>query len=321
MSIRTAALFGALVADAAALGTHWIYSPPRIQALLDEPGFPFITPDPDHYEGVEGYFAHGAKAAGELSPYGEWLALYIRTFADPLASVRDAQMAAVSHFGPGGEFIGYIDSPTRALLTQLMALEPDSWPEDSGSDDDQNTALCAVAPLVCTLDDSELLTDCINQFVGMTHQNDVALASAHAFAAALKEAIATQRIENVLNILQLKSPDPIQERIVTLRNLDPKDDHLSHVLTVVNQACHLADSLPLSAWLLSNATSYRQVVLNNILASGDSCGRAIMIGAIAGACFGIGGEKGIPISWLTTLQQAEFLSEDIELLFATRLQD
>ncbi len=316
MSVRTAALLGALVADAASLGTHWIYSPTRITSLIDEPGFPFISPDESHYEGVDGYFAHGSKTAGELSIYGEWLSLYIRLLTDRQTPISDIQQAAVDFFGPGGEFIGYVDSPTRAMLRRLILSDRDEWVDDSGSDDDQNTVLCAIPALVCSIDDSNALAKRIEQVIGITHQNEAALSCANAFSGALKEAINSQRIENALNVLQLKSPDNIQERIIELRSLTEGENHLQHALTVVNQACHVTDSLPLSAWVLSNATSYRQAVMNNILASGDSCGRSMIVGAIAGACFGIGGEKGIPISWLTTLQQAEFLSEDIEALLA-----
>jgi hypothetical protein len=48
----------------------------------------------------------------------------------------------------------------------------------------------------------------------------------------------------------------------------------------------------------SGSLSYRTVVEQNILAAGDSCGRSIPIGALYGACFGIGGENGIPQEWV-----------------------
>ena len=53
-----------------------------------------------------------------------------------------------SHFGPGGEFVGYIDSPTRLTLRTLSALEPAEFPAASGADDDQHPALAALPALV-----------------------------------------------------------------------------------------------------------------------------------------------------------------------------
>jgi len=314
MSQRYAALMGALVADAASMGTHWIYSPDRIKTLTDLPHFPFIEPDASHYEGVDSYYAHDKLTAGELTAYGEWLALYIRLLANPDVDTHTIQQQVLDYFGPGGEFIGYIDSPTKALLLSLFSLSPEDWPEDSGCDDDQNTALCAVPALVALKHSSEKLEQEIERIVGITHQNDIAISSAKAFASALNEALRSRRMEPVLNVLKIKSEPKTQDLIEQVRVLSGDVNDLNHVLSIVNQACHLADSLPMAAWILKNSESYTEAIIKNILVSGDSCGRGIIVGALAGACYGFGDEKGIPISWITTLQCGEALAEDIEAL-------
>ncbi|OAN18274.1 ADP-ribosylglycohydrolase [Photobacterium jeanii] len=316
MARRYAAIMGALIADAASMGTHWIYSPERIKALTSLPNFPFIEPNAEHYQGVDGYYAHDKLVAGEQTIYGEWLALYIRLLADPSLSINQMQQQMLEYFGPGGEFMGYVDTPTKALLLTLFSQDPEDWPEDSGSDDDQNPALCAVPALVALKYSSEQLEQEIDRIVGITHQGDTALQCAKAFASALNEALRSQRIDPVLNILKIKSPEPIRDKIEQVRALTGDVNDLNHVLTIVNQACHLPDSLPLSAWILQNSDSFTEAVLNNIRASGDSCGRAMLIGAIAGACYGFGDEKGIPISWLARLQNGEATAEDIEALLA-----
>lgn len=161
---------------------------------------------------------------------------------------------------------------------------------------------------------SDQLEKEIERLVGITHQNETALSCAKAFASALNEALRSRRMEPVLNILAVKSPPEIKDKIEQVRKLDGEVNDLSHVLTIVNQACHLGDSLPMAAWILQNSSSYTEAVLNNIRASGDSCGRAVLVGALAGACYGFGDQQGIPISWVTTLQCGEALAEDIESL-------
>ncbi|WP_299018222.1 ADP-ribosylglycohydrolase family protein [uncultured Photobacterium sp.] len=314
MAQRYAALMGALVADAASMGTHWIYSPERVSMLANLPHFPFIEPDATHYEGVDSYYAHDKLTAGELTAYGEWLALYIRLLGQPDTNTHTIQQQILDYFGPGGEFIGYIDSPTKALLLTLFSLPPEDWPDDSGSDDDQNPALCAIPALVALKLPSEPLEQEIERIVGITHQNETAQVCAKAFACALNEALRSKRVEPVLNVLKIKAPDDIRDKIEQVRSLSGEVNDLKHVLTIANQACHLADSLPLAAWILQNSESYTEAIKMNILASGDSCGRGILIGALAGACYGFGDEKGIPISWVTTLQCGEALAEDIEAL-------
>jgi len=112
------AIIGALVADAASLGFHWLYDAQRISEVAgDNPEF--ITPNKAHYEGVAGFFAHPMKEAGELTHYGEQLIAGLRSLAENngewkpfhyLESFRDA-------FDCGGSFHGYIDASTSGTLS------------------------------------------------------------------------------------------------------------------------------------------------------------------------------------------------------------
>lgn len=63
-------ILGALVADAATMGFHWLYSQKRILELAPETP-EFRHPAESDYQGNVGYFAHPLKKAGELSHYGE----------------------------------------------------------------------------------------------------------------------------------------------------------------------------------------------------------------------------------------------------------
>ncbi|MDA3950660.1 MAG: ADP-ribosylglycohydrolase family protein [Spirochaeta sp.] len=107
---------GACIADAAALGLHWIYAQPKIRrAAPDKPEF--LEPDPANYEGVPAYFAHGKRHAGDLSMYGEGVLVALRSVAE--TGTFDWQHYARAfgeHFGFGGEYVGYIDTPTRITL-------------------------------------------------------------------------------------------------------------------------------------------------------------------------------------------------------------
>jgi ADP-ribosylglycohydrolase len=63
-------------------------------------------------------------------------------------------------------------------------------------------------------------------------------------------------------------------------------------------ACHVDMAVPLVIHILLNTDSFTAANRANIMASGDNCGRAVMLGAIAGALYGVGGEKGIPAGWV-----------------------
>ncbi|MCG8478432.1 MAG: ADP-ribosylglycohydrolase family protein, partial [Spirochaetales bacterium] len=113
-------ILGAAVADAAALGLHWIYSQPRVRrAGGDAPEF--AEPDPANYEGVPSYFAHGGRRAGDGSMYGEGLLTTLRSVvANGRFDYQHYAGAFEAHFGFGGEYVGYIDTPTRETLTNML---------------------------------------------------------------------------------------------------------------------------------------------------------------------------------------------------------
>jgi hypothetical protein len=72
------AILGAIVADAASMGLHWLYDVGRIRNVGGAKP-EFNDPDPASYERVTGYFAHSQKRSGDLSHYGEQLLVMLRS--------------------------------------------------------------------------------------------------------------------------------------------------------------------------------------------------------------------------------------------------
>ena len=108
---NTAAVLGALVADSAALGLHWLYDPARIAEIEALQGLVFLQPEPGYYAGAKGYFAHARKTSGDSSSYGETCLLLLKHLAKHGSfNLAEYQTEYCAHFGPGGEFVGYIDS-------------------------------------------------------------------------------------------------------------------------------------------------------------------------------------------------------------------
>lgn len=117
-------ILGALVADAATMGFHWLYSQSRIAQLAPERP-EFRNPTASDYDGNVGYFAHAAKQAGELSHYGEQCLVMLKSLVANGGSYdrHHYQEQFRSHFGYGGEFVGYIDRPTRQTLDTIYRVE------------------------------------------------------------------------------------------------------------------------------------------------------------------------------------------------------
>ena len=65
---------------------------------------------------------------------------------------------------------------------------------------------------------------------------------------------------------------------------------------------------------LARSSSYQEAVERNILAAGDTAGRAIMIGAIMARVHGVATPKGVPLSWILQLKDGAEVWKDCETL-------
>ena len=117
-------VLGALVADAATMGLHWIYDQAHIKTIA--PQAPeFTAPTAENYKDVPGYFAHASRKIGQQSQYGEQLIVMLDTLEgnqgryDPHAYIARFR----AHFGYGGAFVGYIDHATRDSLDNFRRAE------------------------------------------------------------------------------------------------------------------------------------------------------------------------------------------------------
>lgn len=296
---RVAAILGALVADAASLGLHWLYDPARIAQIEKSKGLVFLQPDASDYAGVSGYFAHGKKQAGDSSAYGELCLLMLRHIARHGGFYRtDYQAEYRSYFGPGGGYHGYIDSPTRLTLQTLLPLKPEDFPLESGADDDQFAALAALPAIVATHDEShDALKAKIEQAVRLTNNNDTAVAAAQyagcALLAILQGQSTGQALSDALSCVDEKLAALVEEAL-QMGMLDS-----AAVAKRFGSACHVLEGLPVIAHIARYAPDYRTAIEENIRIGGDSCGRSIILGAIMAAYTAQqnGQIASIPLEW------------------------
>ena len=278
-----AAIFGALIADSAALGLHWLYDPDRIAKIEVMDGLVFVQPNASNYTDTKGFFAHANKNPGDSSGYGELCLLMLRHIAKHGEFSRiEYQSEYCAHFGPGGAYVGYIDSPTRQTLQTLLSLKPTEFPAVSGVDDDQFAALATIPILVATHQGTQsTLIKHVDTVVRITNNNDVAVAAAQCAAVILFKVLNGASIEQALtDSLPFAGPTlkPLLDQALKYKPLDSVA-----VAKRFGSACHVMEGLPVIFHIAQYAPDYRSAVEANIRAGGDSCGRAIMLGAIMAA--------------------------------------
>lgn len=177
-----------------------------------------------------------------------------------------------------------------------------------GADDDQMPALTRSAVLAHFYS-GEMLNQRVDEAVRLTNDNDTAVAAGKFMAQVmrtlyeagtpLQDPRQTLRaaVEHHVHLLEPATADLVGEALA-LEDLD-----IRGATKRFGAACHVNMAVPLVVHLLLTTSSFRDANRQNILASGDNCGRAVMLGAMAGAMYGVGGENGVPEEWIwrTTL--------------------
>jgi len=140
------AIAGALLADAASLGLHWLYEPDQITRLEACGEIMFRQPDASAFKNQKAFYAQGGRISGQLSHYGESARLVGQLAADGNYSTDAHRAAFMNSFGPCGSFVGYADRPTKSLIANIIQ-SGEELKDPSGVNDDQLPAMCVVPGL------------------------------------------------------------------------------------------------------------------------------------------------------------------------------
>tara|TARA_B110000908_G_scaffold127531_1_gene149655 strand:- start:584 stop:991 length:408 start_codon:yes stop_codon:yes gene_type:complete len=117
-------VLGALVADAATMGLHWLYDQDRIREVAPEAP-EFVGPNPTHFDGVPAFFAHAGRTSGAQSQYGEQALVMARALAANAGNYDRTVYADHfrAHFGYGGKYVGYIDHATPLITFDMPKMK------------------------------------------------------------------------------------------------------------------------------------------------------------------------------------------------------
>ena len=303
-------ILGALVADAASVGFHWLYDQKRIKDIA--PDYPeFRNPPPSDYNDVPGYYAHGLKKAGEFSQYGEQAMVLLRSLVANGGKYDKGHYEKLfcEHFGYGGQYVGYIDHPTRDTLNNVAGMGSEITKNNDknrnfhGADDEQLPALAKLPALIAVYQGKSQLNEVVESSIRVTNNNNLAVEFGLFSASIIETVLQGQTIETAILDSCKKVAPHISEVTQKAISLTPEDN-----LTVTSKfgtSCKLVYGFPSVIHNALTSDSYTTAIRKNIYAGGDSCGRAMLLGALLGAAHGIGGAKGIPLEWIEKLTQKD----------------
>lgn len=183
---------------------------------------------------------------------------------------------------------------------------------ESGADDMQLPAVSKLPPLVASHCGNSSLLDVVEAAVRVTNHNDDAVALAKCSAVLLDRLFRGESLATAMNEAITEAPDqePLQ------RALEASELSGDAAGETFGRTCYLQEAMPVSFHILNTARSYTEAIRANIHCGGDSCGRAWLIGPAIAAIHGVGGEAGIPLSWLARVTDAPTIYLDIESLLS-----
>jgi len=215
---------------------------------------------------------------------------------------QNQSVSAIEQSGLDNKDLSY----ARALFQALKTLA-----DYHGADDEQLPAIAKLPALIAIYAGDEHLEKLTESAVRVTNNNDRAVAFSQVASKMIETAILTQDIPSVIEAARQSATAEIL--ILIDQALSFKNETTLEVTKQLGMNCNLECGIPSVIHNLSQQNTFTESIKQNIYAGGDSCGRAILLGAVLGNSYGIAGEKGIPQAWIDKLNQ----KRTIEALFNT----
>ncbi len=263
---------GALVADAYALGSHWIYDEAQLQSL------------PIDWENLNAPQAiwHKGKEKGDFTHYGDhekWLNEYvhINNHFDP-SEYAAFWIKKMEHYS------GYVDGSSRETL-EILKNNPQAL---HGASSHDLSIIGRIAPLLFVSKTKEEFLANTQMFVSLTHNSPLVLNAAQFFASVLFDVALGADISDTLKHTPI---DPLLARAHGAA-INSKGKESFNAIRTFGPACSVEGGFEGTIHILLSYDDYKSAMITNAKAGGDNAARGMIIGMIMGAAL-----KEIPLIW------------------------
>ena len=314
----SAALMGAFVADSASLGTHWIYDPEALKTASNIRGQP-------EFAGWEGpkrlgpFYNHeefpGHYDFGSLSPYGEQLMLLTQHTASQ-GKIEGTALADATYKWAKA----YTGRPDHAIKVFVENMDkPDKsgqWP-NCGADDSQAHCFIRVVPVTILYAGSAEREAKVEEAIRVGQNNDVAVKFGLAASGILNDVLLGKTLAEAVSEAKGRAQADAEVSCCFDKASASQDRELVDFLGDLSKAMiapedekpflHKARSCGLPGsfmgpvhqivaagdGVIAGDDTYVKCLRANIVAAGDTCSRAIFLGAVIGAA-----AASVPAAWV-----------------------
>ncbi len=252
-------LLATLAADSYCLGSHWVYDGDELKNLeidwevLNAPSVAW----------------HEGKEKGDFTHYGD----QIHILNDFLKS--ESHFDVKNYMGHWRNemqtFKGYVDGSTKDTIVNI----DNNLTIPCGSNSGDMSILGRIVPLLKVSHTKDGFLENTRLLAQATHNNDDVLEAMHFFSALLLEVLEGNSIQNSIINLKEDYSDTIQNFIDQGINSKEKDTFTA--IATFGSSCPTEFSFPSTIHILFKYDNYKEALIQNAKAGGDSSARAMII--------------------------------------------
>lgn len=266
------AIEGAFVADAYALGAHWIYDETQLKNL------------PLDWENLNSPQAmwHKGKEKGDFTHYGDhgqWLYEFVQTN-------KSFEPSAYAAFWMEkmNDYQGYVDGSSR----ETLAIFQNDFQSQCGAASHDLSIIGRIAPLLLVSKTKEDFLAYTQAFVSFTHNSPIVLKAAQFFASVLFDVAQGGDISDTITHTTV---DTLLEDAYHAA-MESKGKESFTAIRTFGPACGVEGGFEGTIHLLISYNNYKEAMIANAKAGGDSAARGMIVGMIMGAA-----HQEIPAEW------------------------
>lgn len=280
-------VIGSFVGDALALGVHWIYNTRVIDKKWGRVET-YIKPERPTY--------HPTKDMGEFTHYGDQTLVLLR-------SIVAAGGFDLDHFARDWQdffacYDGYFDEATKGTLANLSSGKDI---KSSGFPSLDLAGAARIAPVVyCYRNDLKNLIAGARAQTAFTHNTDPVAASAEYFARVAFKVLGGETPLSAIHAVMDQGfhEEPFSRWV--RKGLESINKETREAIMDFGQMCEVEAAFPSVIHLIAKyENDFREALIENVMAGGDSAGRGLLVGMILGAQLGM---DAIPREWLKDLK-------------------
>ncbi len=266
------AVEASLVADSYLLGSHWIYDVNQLKSLKIDWN-ELNAPCAKWHEG---------KEKGDFTHYGDhtkWLLNHVKE-----SKTFDIQVYKQVWLQNMKDYKGYIDG---ACADTIKIIEEDESAVVGSSSHDLSI-VGRIAPLLYVSDTKQEFLANVKSFVSFTHNNETVLNVAELFANILYDVADGEKIKDALE----KATVPKKIQSAFKKGVSSKGENTFDTILKFGPSCTVQGAFEATLHLLTTYDDFKEAMVQNAKAGGDSSSRGMIVGMLMGAA-----SCTIPSSW------------------------